>query len=181
MNHLGKVLTKILEVFHWVGTILMLAATLCSAFAPQWLGYFVGLDIKKNTYTELAVYGYEVEAAIVDGNVDMTTFMLFGIGAVVILALVAMIFRNLHLIFVRSEKSSPFVKDNIRMMKEIGIFSMAIPVIGLIMSIVFRLVIGVDVEVSVNQSGIIMGIIVLCMSQFFVHGAALEKEVEGLV
>ena len=37
LNKLGKVITKILEVFHWVGAALMTAATVCSAVAPDWV------------------------------------------------------------------------------------------------------------------------------------------------
>ena len=46
-------------------------------------------------------------------------------------------------------------KDNIRMMREIGIFSIAVPVIGLFMSFIFRLIIGVDaVENSMDMNGV---------------------------
>ena len=46
----------------------------------------------------------------------------------------------------------------------------------------FRLVQGLDaVETSVNLYGFSMGIIVLCLTQSFAHGAALEQDVEGLV
>ena len=47
INKLGKIITKILEVFHWVGTILMAAATVCSVAAPNWVKYFVGFDAKE--------------------------------------------------------------------------------------------------------------------------------------
>ena len=47
INKLGKIITKILEVFHWVGTALMLAATICSVAAPDWVKYFVGFDAKE--------------------------------------------------------------------------------------------------------------------------------------
>ena len=182
INKLGKVVTKILEVFHWVAVALMTAATVCSVVAPSWIGYFVSFDAKDCCGAELSLYGFEVHSAVTDGNVDMTTFLLFGIGAIIILALMAMVFRNLHLIFKKSENGTPFQKDNIRMMKEIGIFSFAVPVIGLIMSIIVRLVIGVDAaEISINQSGIFMGIIVLCLTQYFIHGAELEKDVDGLL
>lgn len=68
------------------------------------------------------------------------------------------------------------------MMREIGIFAIAVPVIGLTMSTIARLVLGVDhVETSVNMSGIFMGIIVLCLTQFFVHGSELEEDVDGLL
>ena len=160
----------------------MAAAAVCSLAAPEWVGYFVGFDVKECCGANLTVYGFEVNAPVVNGNVDMTTFFLFGIGAVIILALMAMVFRNLNLIFKKSENATPFQKDNIRMLKEIGIFSIAVPVVGFVMSIITRLVIGEDAaDISVSQSGIIMGIIVLCLTQYFVHGTKLENDVDGLL
>ena len=182
INKLGKVITKILEVFHWVGAALMLAATICSIAAPDWVGYFVGFDAKDCCGANLEVYGFEVNAPVIDGNVDMTSFLLFGIGAIIILAVMAMVFRNLHLIFKKSENATPFQKDNIRMMREIGSFAIAVPVIGLIMSVIIRLITGVETaEISIDMGGIFMGIIVLCITQFFVHGVELEKDVDGLL
>ena len=182
INKLGKIITKILEVFHWVGAALLLAATICSVAAPNWVKYFVDIDAKECCGANLEVYGFEVNAPVVNGNTDMTSFMLFGIGGIIILAVMAMVFRNLHLIFKKSENGTPFQKDNIRMMKEIGIFSIAVPVIGFIMSIIVRLVTGVETaEISIDMGGIFMGIIVLCLTQYFVHGANLEKDVDGLL
>ena len=67
------------------------------------------------------------------------------------------------------------------MLKRNRYFSISIPIVGLIMSIVCRLILGVDaVETSVNLYGFSMGIIVLCLTQFFIHGAELEKDVDGL-
>lgn len=181
-NKLGAVITKILEVFHWVGAALIAGATVCAKAAPEWVKYFVGLDAKDCCGANLKVYGFEVNAPVIDGKTDMTTFMLFGIGAVIILAVMAMVFRNLYLIFKKTEKTTPFQKDNIRMMREIGIFSIAVPVIGFIMSIIVRLVTGVETaEISVDTAGIFMGIIVLCLTQFFAHGAELENDVDGLL
>ena len=117
-----------------------------------------------------------------NGSVDMKALFLFGIGAVIILSLMAMVFRNLNLIIKKSEGSTPFQADNIRMLKEIGIFSFSIPLVGLIMSIICRLILGVDaVETSINFYGFFMGIVVLCLTQFFIHGAELEKDVDGLL
>ena len=182
LNKLGKVITKILEVFHWVGTALMLPATICSVAAPDWVKYFVGFDAKECCGVNLDVYGFEVNLPVANGNVDMTAFLIFGIGAVIILVVMAMVFRNLYLIFKNSENTTPFQKDNIRMMREIGIFSISVPVIGFIMSVIIRLVNGVETtELSIDMSGIFMGIIVLCLTQFFAHGAELEKDVDGLL
>jgi len=68
------------------------------------------------------------------------------------------------------------------MLKEIGIFSISIPIVGLMMSIVCRLVLGVDVvETSVNVYGFTMGMVVFCLTQFFSHGVELEKDVDGIL
>ncbi len=182
INKVGKIITKIIEVFHWVAVALMMAAGVCSLFAPQWVNKFVGFDAKACCGANLSVYGFEINAPLSNGVVDMKAFLMFAIGAVIILALMAMIFRNLHLIFKKSENGTPFQEDNIRMFREIGIFSIAVPVIGLIMSIITRLVLGVEVaELSVNMGGLFMGIVVLCITQYFIHGASLEKDVDGLL
>lgn len=179
---LAKVVTKVIEIFHWVGVALMLAATVCSLAAPEWVKYFVGMDAKECCGAELNVYGFELIAPVENGDVNMKTVFMFGIGAVIILSLMAMVFRNLYLIIKKSEESTPFQKDNIRMLKEIGIFAISIPLVGLTMSIISRLALGVDsVESSVNLYGFSLGIIVLCLTQFFIHGAKIQEDVDGLL
>ena len=112
----------------------------------------------------------------------MKALLMFGIGAVLILGLMAMIFRNLNLIVKKSEGATPFQPDNLRMFREIGYFSIAVPVVGLVMSIIARLVIGVEVaEISSNFGGLVIGIVVLCISQFFAHGIEIEKDIDGLL
>lgn len=181
LNKAATIITKILEVFHWVGTALMAAATICSVAAPQLLKYLVSIDAKECCGAELSIYGFEVHAPVVNGGVDMTIFLLFGIGATIIFVLMALVFRNVYLVFKKSENATPFQKENVCRLRKIGIFSIAVPVIGFVMSIIVRLVAGDVVEVSVGQSGIFMGIVVLCLTQYFSYGAALEEDVDGLV
>ena len=181
LNKAATIITKILEVFHWVGTALMAAATICSVAAPQLLKYLVSIDAKECCGAELSIYGFEVHAPVVNGSVDMTIFLLFGIGATIIFVLMALVFRNVYLVFKKSEIATPFQKENVCRLRKIGIFSIAVPIVGFIMSIIVRLVAGDVVEVSVGQSGIFMGIVVLCLTQYFSYGAALEEDVDGLV
>ena len=50
------------------------------------------------------------------------------------------------------------------------------------MSVIARLVIGVEVaEISNSFEGFVIGIVVLCITQFFAHGIELEKDVDGLL
>ena len=67
-------------------------------------------------------------------------------------------------------------------MKKTGLFSIAVPLVGLVMSILMRLAVGPDyMEISVDLEGFVWGLLVLCLTQYFAHGARLENEVEGLL
>ena len=180
--NMAKIITKIVEVFQWVGAGLMLAATVCALVKPDWIGYFIGFDACESCGAKLSVYGFEIQAAVTNGQVDMTALFLFGIGATLILGLMAMIFRNLHLIIKKSEGTTPFQHDNVRMFREIGIFSIAVPVVGFVMSVIARIVIGVEnAEIYNGFEGFVIGIVVLCITQFFAQGIELEKDVDGLL
>lgn len=55
------------------------------------------------------------------------------------------------------------------------------PVVAFVMRIIIRLIIGDAAEITVGQDGIFMGIVVLCLTQYFAYGATLEEDVDGLV
>lgn len=179
IDKFAKVLMKVLEIVHWVVSGIMTAAVICAAVAPQYLGYFAGFEISGGM-TELSVYGFDVAVPVLGGMPDMTAFILFGIGAIIILILMSMIFRNMYLIIKKSEGRTPFQMDNVRMLREIGIFSIGVPIIGFVMGIVMQVIVG-SVEVSNSLEGFIIGIFILCLTQFFAHGVELEDEMEGLV
>lgn len=181
----GKIVTKILEVFHWVAAAIMAVAAVCSLALPSFVKNCIGLTPIEGYGAVIEVYGFEMILPWGGGAMgapDTRPFFLFAIGGILLLGLMAMTFRNLHLIMKSAETGTPFQKDNIRMMREIGIFSISSPIVGLIMSVITRLVIGIDtIEITVHLEGFCMGIIVLCLTQFFVHGAKLEEDVEGLL
>lgn len=129
-----------------------------------------------------SIYGFEMYMFTPDGELNLKAFIIFAVCGVILFSLMAMIFRNLHLIIKKSENTTPFQPDNVRMLREIGIFSISIPLVALTFSIIAKIILGVDaVEISVNTDGFIMGIIVLCLTQFFAHGVELENDVDGLV
>lgn len=180
-NKIAQIITKILEITHWVVAALMVAIVISLLVAPQWLGYLMDIN-SLMTDKEISAYGFEVTVINSNGELNVTAFILFAIGAVIIFSLMAMIFRNLYLIIKKSDGVTPFQKDNVRMLREIGIFSISIPIIGLIMSIITGLVSGIEiVENSVNFSGFIMGIIVFCLTEFFAYGVKLEEDMDGLL
>lgn len=175
------VLTKVLEILHWIGAAAMLAFGAFAIATRQ--GEHHALErLISECGKELSCYGFEMSVIDTNGEVNMTAILLFAIASIMIFSLVAMVFRNIYLITKKSKNGMPFQTDNIRMLKEIGIFSISIPIVGLLMSILARIILGVDnLETSVNMYGFSMGIIILCLTQVFVHGAELERDVEGLL
>ena len=181
LNKVVKIAAKVLEIAHWICAGIMVVMAIFSGQVAERLSSFYSMNGLGHD-AEASVYGFEVALVNSAGEANTKALVLFAIGAVIIYALVAMIFRNIYLIIKKSEGETPFNKDNIRMIREIGIFSIAIPVIGLLMSTLIRLIVGVDaVEISVRLYGFVMGIIVLCLTQFFAYGAELEKDVDGLL
>ena len=57
IGNMAKIVTKIVEVFQWVGAGMMLAATICALVNPDWIGYFIGFDACESCGAKLSVYG----------------------------------------------------------------------------------------------------------------------------
>ncbi len=169
---------KVLEVIHWVGAAIMIALLIATFFPGDFLADI--LTHGGEGETTLVTYGFEV--TVMDGASALSTLRVFAPGAAILLGLFAMIFRNIYLIMRRSEGGTPFQKDNVRMVREIGFFSIAVPVVSFVMSVIARLVLGADAaEISMNVEGVMYGLVALCLSQFFAHGMELEADVDGLL
>lgn len=101
---------------------------------------------------------------------------------VAMLGMMAVVFRNIHLIFSTSETESPFTKANVQRVRRIGELSIIAPIINAIFMVVVDLVVGSrKVEFFVNMQPIAFGLVVLCLAQFFAYGAELEHDVDGLL
>lgn len=185
VNRAAIILTKILEVLHWFTAAVMAFVLIASAASANWLEEI----LQKGSGTlgdSLATYGFEMNVLYSDGKINMTAILLFSICAVIILSLMAMVFRNVNLILKTtlgktkfSKGQTPFQKDNTRMVREIGIFFISVPVISFVMSVIVRAVLGVDnAEISVDFQNLIIGIIVLCLSQSFAYGNALQDQAD---
>lgn len=180
INKLAMITSKLIELLHWLAVLTMLALAIYSAIAGTQLGKTLEMAIRSQGMT-LNTYGFEVTVLDGSGSLDIRLLLLFSLAAAVILSLMAMAFRNIHLILKKTENTTPFQKDNIRMVREIGIFFISVPLVGLFMSFIMRLAAGADIEVSMNMSGLMTGLVVLCLAQVFSHGTELEKEVDGLL
>lgn len=184
LNKISMYIAKTAEIIHWIGAILAIALLVCAFAAKDILS---GIVLGGNT--EISCYGFNISVLGNDGSFCVGAFVMFAIAAAVTLSLFAMVFRNAYLILKTAEGktwfakgSTPFQKDIVRMLKEIGIFLIAVPVTGLIISIIACAVIGSEAaEISVRFDGIIIGLLVLCLSNFFAYGSELQKDVDGLL
>ena len=177
INKISMVLTKVAEIVHWIAALITLAVGVFKAPVPQIIRHIVRVDDP-----QLSTYGFEVNTQNAMGEPIPATLIIYSIGAVLIFILMAMIFRNLYLVIKKSQDSTPFQLCNVGRLKEIGYFAIAIPVVGLIFSVINRFAVGVDIaETAVSIGGFIIGIVVLCITQFFAKGVELQNDVDGLI
>lgn len=187
LNRAIIIISRIVEVFMWVGAALSVIITILSAAGKLDLIHFF---TDATPGTEMLYSGdFALRAVNAQGQPVGAAFVLFFITIAITLALMAMCARNVHLIFKTSEGQTrfskgetPFQPDNIRMVREIGIFLIAIPVVQFIMSIVARIALGPDmVESSLGMQTVFMGLVVLALSQYFAYGMKLQDDVDGLL
>ena len=79
-----------------------------------------------------------------------------------------------------SEGNTPFQKDIVRMIREIGIFLIASAAVSMLTTLIGSIVISSTYTVFDIQSAV-FGIFMLCLSSWFNYGEKLEKDVDGLV
>ncbi len=126
---------------------------------------------------------------MINGKLSVAAFSLLCFSIILLAFLNAMVFRNVYLILKTtlgktsfSKGQTPFQKDNVRMIREIGIFYIAESLLSLAMGIICRLVLGAEAtELSVGLNNILAGIVFLCLSETFAYGTKLQDDVEGLV
>ncbi len=187
INHIVMILASVIEVFQWIGAGFLTAMVIMTATGhTEMLSYVSSLNGREPF---LAVGGLTVSLVGLNAAQTRTAYLLLFLAGAVTCVLMALVFRNIHLIFKTtegktkfSEGPTPFQNANVRMVREIGIFCIAAPVIQAILGVIARTMIGPELaEVSNTFSGIVLGLVVLCLSQFFAYGVKLQKDTEGLV
>lgn len=189
----GMILAKITEIVFWIGVISMVVAFALCLIKPAG---FISLqeDTFASTDGTLQTMGLEVANIPADVNAFTTVLLWFAPAAAILMSLMAMIFRNLYLIMKKvhadkkeafSETNSPFQPDIIRMVREIGIFALSIPIVELIANEVFYLAFrtaGLPVEIGgFSVTLLVFGLVILYLSSIFSYGGQLQQETEGLV
>lgn len=187
LDRFALFLSKTMEVLHWLAAASMAVLLVCSLTMRDRLGALLSRGVP-SFGTTLTTCGFEVEV-VNAGAVNMTAVALFAVTALLLLPLMAMVFRNVYLILKTAkgktwfaEGGTPFQAPVIRMLREIGIFLIAVPAVGLLMSVIARAIIGVETaELSVRFDSLALGVLVLCLTQAFTYGQTLQNDVDGLL
>lgn len=182
-----SVISKFLEIACFVTALLYATFFVLNFALPSFTDKIV-IFFASETGGELNVNGFDI-LALKDGVITRSAVVAFSLAGLFSMLCKTMIFRNLYLIIKTSagktwfsKGETPFQKDISRMVKEIGIFYIMIPVLETVISAIFRPIIGMETaEISVRMEGILTGLIIIVLSSIFVYGEKLENEVEGLV
>lgn len=188
LNKIIEVVSKICEVASWI--VVVAAIIICFLIGFRNTGISELLVENIDVISEMSSGGFTIYP-MDNTNIDVCygSIMTFFISIVFTSVFMAMIFRNIFLIFRTAEGKTkfaegvtPFQKPVIRMVREIGIFCISIPVVNLIISVIAKVAMGADaVETSVEMMVLIFGLVIIALSQFFAYGMELESDVEGLV
>lgn len=177
----AKVMSKIIEIFFWIGAVIMAAAAVCSLVKPTWLKYLMSVDTIPSEQS-LRVCGFEMVLVGSAGQINYPALCMFSVVTVILFALVAFAFHQLSAVIKAAETGSPFQNDNIARLKQIGYACFALPVVGLVASIIARLLLGAETsDISIDLSYFAYGVMILCLTQYFIYGAKLEADTEGLL
>lgn len=185
INGVLTVFAKIGEVIHWVGSIVMLILGVI-IIANDSFAKLIIESLKESD--DLQVYSFSANFTTCE-SIQATAgiLALTLITGAIIFSLMAMIFRNVYLSLKTAEGKTkfsqgctPFQPDVVRMIREIGIFSILIPAVSLVSSVISTLL-GSGAEISVQLGGVFWGLVVLSLSQIFAHATELQKDTEGLV
>lgn len=189
VNKTLSVISKITEIIHWIGAGISALMVFISIIDKNFISESV---VEKGAdFATFEAYSFNVNALTQSGDVNHFAVTMAFVGIMITFIFMALIFRNLNIIlstimgkYPHATSTSPFQKDVVRRVREMGIFAIAMPITGFITTTIITAVSlanGIASEVSVSLDGIIIGLVCLCLSQIFSYGANLEEEVDGLL
>ena len=175
MLNVGKVLTKVIEIMCYAGAVLCAALMIWAIVSPETL-------VPMYQEGNVTIYGSEFDVADPAMKSPQALMIVMLLTGVVSSAMMALTFRKANGIITKAIEGTPFQPSTVKWMKEIGYLAIALPAVGFVGSVIAFLVGGMPTsEVMLNLDGFVMGILILCLTQVFAHGAALQQDVDGLL
>lgn len=181
-------ITRILEVAYHIG-----AGCMAVCLVLFWVdrGLIPGALIKAVPAPgeSISVHGFSIVFGSPDGSIHSGAFTIFLLAGAMTLELMAWVFRNVHLVLRTTQGQTkfsvgktPFQTANVRLLRQAGIFLVAITGVQFAFSSLAVLVLGPEMsETSLGLEGLVIGVLVLCLSQWVDMGVRLQEDVDGLV
>lgn len=175
MLKVGKVLTKIIEIVCYAGVALCAAGMIWALVSPDTL-------IPQYQEGNVTIYGSDFDLTAPEMKNPQALMIVMLLTGVVSSVVMALTFRKANGIIVKAIEGAPFQACTVKWMKEIGYLSIALPLIGFVGSVIAFLAGGMPTsEIMLNLDGFVTGVLILCLTQVFAHGAQLQQDVDGLL
>lgn len=187
LNKVVMVLAKFFEIAHWIiavgGALLLITTLLCP---EETMNIYVSNS--NMGFHDMNIGNLSIIYDLKKGDLPASVVTTFFIAEIPIGILGAMISRNIYLICKTTKSVSLdngetiFQKDITRMVREIGIFLISSNLIGWIVGIVAKIVLGTDaLEISMGLQTLFIGLVIVYLSYVFNYGNKLQDEVDGLL
>ena len=181
LRKVTAVLSKVIEVVSWFGAAMMVVGTvLLTIYKEQIMDAYEKGIISTNNISANGTINNSPEWMMEAVGRGGAIFVLIPLAVMCVLT--ALIFRNVYNIFKASNMASPFSMENVKRIRNIGFYAIAIPVCKVIGTIIcYAAMKSGDYSLSVELSEVVFGLVALCLAQYFAYGAELQKDVDGLL
>ncbi len=183
INNIINVVIKFTEIVYWCASIACTIFFILSLTGNY--SFFHFLTYQPNS---LSGNGLSIIFKSKELSEYALAYPLFFFTNIIVCVLFAKVFRYINLTFKTaqgktkySEGETFFQKKNVEFIQKIGFLSIGMIAVEIIMQLIIKIVLGDAVTVFVNYTPIHMGIVILCLSQFFAQAVNLQKDVDGLL
>ena len=171
---------------NWVYKIARIGEVLiwfCAVAVPMLAGFLL---VNRDRLGELEKSGWHfnfsgvTEQAIMrNGAINVFALVAFMVTAVVVCALTALMLHRLCTVVKRVGNGTPFRRDVIEPIRQIGHLCIAIPIVEFLGTLIASL--GTRANTVTDVTGVFVGLVVLWVTRAFIRGVELEDDVEGLL
>lgn len=179
----GYIVVRVLEALHWFGAALCLFMAVSLTLAPDWFFSLYEPEGEIMSF-QMVQYGFMGGLNMVitgQTGLDAGLQALMAVGSAVTSVLGALTFCRLGQVIKICHGSTPFQEPVVDRVRRIGWLVVANPLVTVAVSLLSYVMSWPRYSFQIDVSGIIMGVIILAMSQIFAYGVKLEDDVEGLL
>lgn len=184
INNIINVIIKFTEIVYWCAAVACVVFFFLALSGNHSIFHFLTYQPDSLSGNGLSII-FTNKITEADYNI---VYPLFFFTNVIVCILFAKVFRYINLTFKTaqgktkySEGETFFQKKNVEFIQKIGFLSIGMIAVEIIMQVIIKVALGDAVTVFVNYTPIHMGIVILCLSQFFAQAINLQKDVDGLL